>query len=182
MLYKINEYIQIPRSHNATAFSDLRAGADSWLVLKRHGGFVKTWRVHGEGREGGAGVLVSSARQHKGRIEWKDGSAQLTAVDKPVENGESLVVLVPLGKKRMDQLIAVWVARVHQDTPKEGLKEEAEDEKRRTREQKIQDAAEGNPSGVLHDCEGSVRAAIVRANMLTSEGMAGYRAWTKARS
>lgn len=94
-------------------------------------------------------------RQKKGILEWRDGANALVAVNSPAgaqwPQNESLEVLVPLDKKHLDLIVALWMARVWHDTQAEGLKEEKQEAKRRKSEQKQLDKEEGRPYGRIND-------------------------------
>lgn len=95
------------------------------------------------------------ARPNKGVLEWHDGGGTLVAVDAPATDrkmeDERLEIMVHLDKRHLDLLIALWVARIYQDTQEEGAKEDKEDAKQRKAEQKELDKQEGRPHGLLHD-------------------------------
>ncbi|KAH8774444.1 hypothetical protein F5883DRAFT_546816 [Diaporthe sp. PMI_573] len=95
------------------------------------------------------------ARQKKGILEWRDSANKLVAVNIPAGaqrlQDESLEVLVSLGKKHLDLIVALWMARVWHDTQAEGLKEGKQEAKRRKSEQRQLDKEEGRPSGRIHD-------------------------------
>lgn len=91
------------------------------------------------------------ARQKKGVLEWRDSASRLVAVNHQGLQDESLEVLVALGKKKLDLIVALWMARVWQDTQAEGQKEERQHAKRRKSEQRELDKKEGRPSGWIHD-------------------------------
>lgn len=62
-----------------------------------------------------------------------------------------LEIVVALDKRHLDLLVALWVARVYQESQEEGEREDREDERHRKAEQKELDRLEGRPHGVLHD-------------------------------
>ena len=77
------------------------------------------------------------------------------AVNKESEE-ERLEILVQMGKMEIDLLVATWVARIHQDTQKEGEKGEKEEKvekQKRKEERREREVEEGRPHGVLHDSE-----------------------------
>jgi hypothetical protein len=90
-------------------------------------------------------------------LEWKDKEGTLVAVESMAVNRESeedrLEILVQMGKMEIDLLVATWVARIHQDTQKEGEKEEKVEKRKRKEEQRERDVEEGRPHGVLNDSE-----------------------------
>ena len=61
-------------------------------------------------------------------MEWKDAKGEVVAIDTwPADHeGEewNLEILVPLEKKMLDMMVAVWVARIFQETEKNGRVEE----------------------------------------------------------
>lgn len=95
------------------------------------------------------------ARPNKGVLEWRDGGGTLVAVDTPAVDrkmeSESLEIMNHLDKRNLDLIVALWVARIYQDTQEEGAKEDKEDAKHRRAEQKELDKQEGRPHGLLHD-------------------------------
>jgi hypothetical protein len=95
------------------------------------------------------------AKQRKGFVEWKDMKWKAVAIEMPAvdrdSDAEKLEVLVPLDKKMLDMMVAVWVARVWQDATIEGLKKEERHAKMRKEEQKLRDTEEGKPHERLHD-------------------------------
>jgi hypothetical protein len=95
------------------------------------------------------------ARKKKGILEWQNNMDELVAVDNTAGGQrlqeESLDVLVPLSKKRLDLIVALWVARVWLDTQAERLKEDKKEAKRRKSEQRNLDKEEGRPYGRIHD-------------------------------
>lgn len=98
---------------------------------------------------------VYQAQQKKGVLEWRDATDRLVAIDTlavdRTSQAESLDILVPLDKKNLDFLAALWVARIWQDTQAEGKKEDKQVAKRRKSDQKQLDKEEGRPHGPLHD-------------------------------
>jgi hypothetical protein len=160
ILYKIYEHMAIPRNPRATAVSAQHKKLIQGTVLKQGHAFGSgaVWeaRARGEDRMS-ENTLLFSAKRQKGVVEWKDAKGTLVAVEMPAvdrgEESEILEVLVPLEKKMMDMIVAVWVARVHQVTEIEGKKEEMAEAKTRKQEKRAQDAAEGKPHGKMHDCE-----------------------------
>lgn len=95
------------------------------------------------------------ARPNKGVFEWHDGGGTLVAVDTPATDRtmeeERLEIMVQLDKRHLDLIVALWVARIYQDTQEEGAKEDKQDAKQRRAEQKELDKQEGRPHGLLHD-------------------------------
>lgn len=95
------------------------------------------------------------ARPSKGVLEWHDGGGTLVAVDTPATNRtmeeERLEIIIHLDKRHLDLIVALWVARIYQDTQEEGAKEDKEDAKHRKAEQKELDKQEGKSHGLLHD-------------------------------
>lgn len=96
-------------------------------------------------------------RRKKGVLEWRDATDKLVAIDNPAvdrkSQAESLDILVPLDKKNLDFIVALWMARVWQDTQAEGKKEDEQAAKQRKYEQKYLDKQEGRPHGPLHDAK-----------------------------
>lgn len=99
--------------------------------------------------------MLYLATQKKGVLEWHDGGGTLVAVETPALNRqvdeERLDIVVPLDKRHLDFLAALWVARIYQDSQEDGVKEDKENAKMRRAEQKELDKEEGKPTGFLHD-------------------------------
>ncbi|KAJ4420542.1 hypothetical protein N0V82_004315 [Gnomoniopsis sp. IMI 355080] len=95
------------------------------------------------------------ARPNKGVFERHDGGGTLVAVDTPATDRkmeeERLEIMTHLDKRHLDLIVALWVARIYQDTQEEGAKEDKEDAKQRRVEQRELDKQEGRPYGLLHD-------------------------------
>lgn len=90
-----------------------------------------------------------------GVLEWWDGAGVLVAVetraaDRRVD-AERLEILVPLDKRHLDLMVALWVARIYQDSQLQGAAEDRRAARQRKADQKQLDKEEGRPSGVLHD-------------------------------
>lgn len=111
--------------------------------------FEATW-----GEEDNRKPLYQGWRK-KGILEWRDSANVLVAVDKSAGaqklQDESLEILVPLGKKHLDVMVGVWIARIWHDTQAEGQKEDKQEAKRRKSEQRQLDKEEGRPHGRVHD-------------------------------
>ena len=76
---------------------------------------------------GSRGELIYCARLNGGVMEWTDGKGRLVAIDYMAtdrSSPESLEILVPLSRKLLDMLVAVWISRIHQDTQREGERED----------------------------------------------------------
>lgn len=99
--------------------------------------------------------LYLATQKKGGVLEWHDGGGTLVAVETPAVNRqvdeERLEIVVSLDKRYLDLVVALWVARIYQDTQEDGVKEDKQDAKKRRAEQKQLDKEEGRPSGVLHD-------------------------------
>ena len=97
----------------------LRRSADGTsLVATNHG---DKW--------GSRGDLIYCAQLHGGVVEWKDSKGRLVAIDhmgRGIGEMESLEILVALNRRHLDMLVAVWISRIHQDTQREGEREEKE--------------------------------------------------------
>lgn len=95
------------------------------------------------------------ARPKKGVLEWHDGGGTLIAIETPAVDRtmeeESLEIMTHLDKRHLDLMVALWVARIYQDTQEEGAKEDKEDAKQRRAQQKELDKQNGKPHGLMHD-------------------------------
>lgn len=100
-------------------------------------------------------VLYHASQRKKGVLEWHDGGGTLVAVERLGEaaraEGQTLEVMIPLDKMYLDLLVALWIARIYQDTQEQGEREEKQDAKQRKADQKQRDKEEGRPAGLLHD-------------------------------
>lgn len=164
IIYKIYEHMTYPSSKNETEIDSQTSKCIQGTVLK-HLKFPDVWEARRQKEEGINKVnwkgindrnLLYTGKAKKGVLQWKDNrgilvAIETTAVDHDVEP-EQLKILVPLGRKMLDLLVAVWLARIHQDTQKAGQKEDREEEKRRDAAQKVQDALDGKPHGKIHNC------------------------------
>lgn len=115
-LYKIFESRDGAQTHTAidgrkTTTIDgtiLRRSADGTaLVATNHGDI---W--------GNQGQLIYCARTSSGVIEWLNSKGKIVAIDHkgPDCNApETLEILVPMSRKWLDMLVAVWIARIQQD-------------------------------------------------------------------
>lgn len=119
------------------------------------------------------------ARPNKGVFEWHDGGGTLVAVDTPatdrIMEEERLEIMVHLDKRHLDLIVALWVARVYQDTQEEGAKEDSKDAKQRRAEQKELDKQEGRPHGLLHDVKEALGIGYGVKPPLTPRSFAGVR-------
>lgn len=100
------------------------------------------------------------ARPKKGILEWHDGGGTLVAIDTPATDRnmeeERLEIMITLDKRHLDLIVALWMARIYQDTQEEGAKEDKADAKQRKVDQKELDKQEGRPYGFLHDVKESL--------------------------
>ncbi|PSR80311.1 hypothetical protein BD289DRAFT_485042 [Coniella lustricola] len=59
------------------------------------------------------------AKQKKGVLEWHDGGGELIAVESRAEGSmmdeEALEIKIPLDKRHLDLMVALWVARIWQE-------------------------------------------------------------------
>ncbi len=83
------------------------------------------------------GLLQCSGKQKKGVLEWEDAEGNVVAIETMAINRgseeERFEILVQMGKMEMDLLVATWVARIHQDTQKEGRRRRRLKRRRRSR-------------------------------------------------
>lgn len=74
---------------------------------------------------GDRGKLIYCANINGGVVEWRDAKGRLVARDWMVgrerreDDEERLEVLVELGRRGLDMLVAVWLGRIQQDILKE---------------------------------------------------------------
>ncbi|CAN8102438.1 unnamed protein product [Discula destructiva] len=106
--------------------------------------------------EDGRARTLYHARQKKGVWEWHDGGGTLVAIEPtPAVNRhleeDSLEILVPLDKRNLDLIVALWVARLYQCSQAAGELEDKDAAKQRKAAQKELDRQDGRPHGVLHD-------------------------------
>lgn len=168
IIYKIYEHMTYPPSKNETEIDAQTSKCIQGTVLK-HLKFPDAWEAR---RQKAVGInkvnwkgiddrnLLFTAQAKKGVLQWKDNrgiliATETTGVHRDTEP-EQLDILVPLERRMLDLLVAVWLARIHQDTQKTGQKEDREEEKRRDAAQKVQDALDGKPHGKIHNCGGSI--------------------------
>lgn len=127
--------------------------------------------------EAGRARTLYQARLKKGVWEWHDGGGTLVAVETPAVDRqvqeESLEIVVALDKRHLDLVVALWVARIYQDSQEEGEREDREDARHRKAEQKELDKQEGKPHGVLHD----VKEALGIGHGAKRSGL-GMMSWT----
>jgi len=114
-LYKICESQQGGQTH--TAIDGRKTRTIQGTILRRSSqgtAFVAT--NHGN-IWGSRGQLIYCARPSMDMVEWMDATGRVVAVDhvsNEPEAPETLQILVPLDRKMLDMLVAVWVARIHQ--------------------------------------------------------------------
>ncbi|KAI3391390.1 hypothetical protein diail_7445, partial [Diaporthe ilicicola] len=149
-LTNMNAQVAEVSSQKPKQFDDVRLKKTTSIGLTGvKTSFEATW-----GEEDNRKTLYQ-ARQKKGVLEWRDRANTLVAGDNPKTarkfQEDSLEILVPLNKKQLDLIVALWVARIWHDTQAEGLKEDKEDAKQRKAEQRQLDKEEGRPYGPVHD-------------------------------
>jgi hypothetical protein len=157
ILYHVIEYPLFPHNPRCTAISAQNKKLIQGTILTKCVGFGPAWeaRSHGVDWRSENTLLYTAKHKSKGILEWKDEKGAVVAMETCTggfkTDREELEILVPLEKKMLDVVVAVWVARIFHEVEKLGKKEDKEDEKRRKEEQKVRDAEEGKPHGVLHD-------------------------------
>lgn len=105
--------------------------------------------------EEGRRCTLYQARPGKGVLEWHDAEGTLVAVETPAVDRrmeeERLEVVLALDRRHLDLIVALWVARIYQDSQEEGAREDKKDAKQRKAEKRQLDKEEGRPTGVLHN-------------------------------
>ncbi|KAF3768142.1 hypothetical protein M406DRAFT_70236 [Cryphonectria parasitica EP155] len=98
--------------------------------------------------------LLYHARFKKGILEWHDGGGELIAIETPSADKtlaeERLDIVVSMDKPHLDLMVALWVARVWQDTEESGLKEDTKEAKKRKTLKREPVKQEGKHYGILH--------------------------------
>ena len=111
-------------------------------------------------------VIYSATRQRQSEdFEWRDQKGRIVAVEyrgsARRNDEEKLEILEPLGKKCLDMLVAVWVARIFQDSLKD-LAREIEAEKRRKKMERRTSSDSQGKQGLFRDGEFTPGSSAMR--------------------
>lgn len=171
-----------PGSEREVAVSALHHDQFSGVVLRKKvwvdllTGVKCSFEAVSADAEGRARTLYL-ARCKKGVWEWTDGGGTLVAVETPAVDRrvqeERLEIVVSLDKRHLDLMVALWVARIYQDSQEVGEREDREDARQRKVEEKELDKQEGRPHGVLHD----VKEALGIGHGVKRSGL-GMASWS----
>jgi hypothetical protein len=119
-LYKISETQEGSQKYTAIDGRKTRSMHGTMLRSSEDGtSLVATDRGNAWGNQG---RLIYCARKNGEVMEWTDCRGRVVAIDQVApESGvsETLQILVPLNRKWLDMLVAVWVSRIQQDAQRQ---------------------------------------------------------------